>query len=98
MYSGIRNGKKFYEEEIIYDREDDRPGREMEMQITRRRSASAKSRRTEDRRDGGRKPTKDMWTEVTKDLVAREAIEEMGYEYEEKENFYYVIDYLQYVS
>lgn len=42
--------------------------------------------------------TKDMWTEVTKDLVVREAIEECGYEYEETELFFYVMQYLKYVS
>jgi len=41
---------------------------------------------------------KDMWTEVTKDLVCKEAIDEMGYDYEETEDFFYVIDYLHYVS
>jgi hypothetical protein len=40
----------------------------------------------------------DMWTEITKDLVVREAIEFMGYEYEETEFFYYVMDYLRYVG
>lgn len=41
---------------------------------------------------------KDMWTEITKDLVIREAIEELGYEYEETDMFFYVMDYLKYVS
>lgn len=40
----------------------------------------------------------DMWTEITKDLVTREAIERLGYEYEETEWFYYIMEYLQYVS
>lgn len=40
----------------------------------------------------------DMWTEITKDLVSRAAIEEMGYEYEETEFFYYILTYLRYVS
>lgn len=40
----------------------------------------------------------DMWTEITKDLVTRDAIEEMGYEYEETEYFYYILQYLRYVS
>jgi len=39
---------------------------------------------------------KDMWTEVTKDLVIREAIEEVGYPYEETDDFYYIMEYLQY--
>lgn len=38
------------------------------------------------------------WTEITKDLVVREAIEEMGYEFDETEDFFYVIQYLKYVS
>jgi hypothetical protein len=40
----------------------------------------------------------DMWTEITKDLVVKEAIEFMNYEYEETEYFYYIMDYLKYVS
>jgi hypothetical protein len=40
----------------------------------------------------------EMWTEITKDLVVREAIVELGYEYEETEYFYYVMQYLRYVS
>jgi hypothetical protein len=48
---------------------------------------------------GPRRRTRDkMWTEVTKDLVIKEAIEEKGYEYEETDGFYYVMEYLQYVS
>ncbi|KAH8752955.1 hypothetical protein BGZ57DRAFT_94732 [Hyaloscypha finlandica] len=38
----------------------------------------------------------DLWTEITKDLVLREAIEELGYEFEETEFFYYVLQYLRY--
>lgn len=42
--------------------------------------------------------TKDkMWTEITKDLVIKEAIEERGYEYEETDDFFYVMVYLRYV-
>jgi hypothetical protein len=39
----------------------------------------------------------DLWTEITKDLVVREAIEELGYDFEETEFFYYVLQYLRYV-
>jgi hypothetical protein len=39
-----------------------------------------------------------MWTELTKDLVIREAILERGYEFEETEEHFYVIEYLKYVS
>ena len=39
-----------------------------------------------------------MWTEITKDLVSEEAIKEVGYEFEDTEEFYYVMEYLRYVS
>lgn len=38
-----------------------------------------------------------MWTEITKDLVSEEAIKEVGYEYEDTDEFYYVMEYLRYV-
>jgi hypothetical protein len=40
--------------------------------------------------------TKDMWTEITKDLVIKDAIEAMGYDYEETDFFFYVMEYLRY--
>lgn len=40
---------------------------------------------------------KDMWTEVTKDLVLREAIDGMGYRCEETDDFFYIMEYLRYV-
>lgn len=43
-------------------------------------------------------PPKEMWTEIIKDLVLREAIEELGYEYEETKWFFYIMDYLRYIS
>ncbi|RDW62065.1 hypothetical protein BP6252_11498 [Coleophoma cylindrospora] len=45
---------------------------------------------------GPRNRVGDLWTEITKDLVIREAIEEMGYDFEETEYFFYVIEYLRY--
>ncbi|KAK4102954.1 hypothetical protein N658DRAFT_505971 [Parathielavia hyrcaniae] len=38
----------------------------------------------------------ETWTEITKDLVCREAIQEMKYEFEETEFFFYVVEYLSY--
>lgn len=38
------------------------------------------------------------WTEVAKDLVIRGAIEKMGYDYQENEKFFYVMEYLRFVS
>ncbi|KAJ5775281.1 uncharacterized protein N7511_000292 [Penicillium nucicola] len=37
----------------------------------------------------------DRWTEITKKLVVREAIEDMGYEYEESRGYYYIFSYLK---
>ena len=45
-----------------------------------------------------RDPKEGLWTEITKDLVSKEAIKEMGYEYEETDDFYYIMTYLGYVS
>lgn len=36
----------------------------------------------------------ELWTEITKDLVTREAIEDLNYPYEETEYFYYIFEYL----
>ncbi|KAL3468597.1 hypothetical protein BJX64DRAFT_246330 [Aspergillus heterothallicus] len=35
-----------------------------------------------------------LWTEITKDLVVKEAIEHAGYEYEEMDSFYYIFSNL----
>jgi hypothetical protein len=40
----------------------------------------------------------DLWTEITKDLVVAEAIQQLGYDFEETEYFFYVLQYLRYVS
>jgi hypothetical protein len=66
------------------------------------RDTSVEVEKVRDRRVSIRKPTlskrSDMWTEITKDLVVREAIEELGYEYEETQWFFYIMEYLRYVS
>ena len=46
---------------------------------------------------GVRPKTDTMWTEITKDLVVKDAIDKLGYEYEETEFFYYIMEYLRYV-
>ena len=58
-----------------------------EVKITERRTMEEKPRKRDK-----------MWTEVTKDLVVKEAILELGYDYEETDEFFYVMDYLRYVS
>lgn len=42
----------------------------------------------------GKTERKELWTEVTKDLVARDALEEFGFYYEETNDFYYIFEYL----
>lgn len=37
----------------------------------------------------------ERWTEITKELVVREAIERMGYEHEEMRHSYYIFSYLE---
>ncbi|EPS34407.1 hypothetical protein PDE_09371 [Penicillium oxalicum 114-2] len=37
----------------------------------------------------------ERWTEITKDLIVREAIERLGYEFEETRKFYYIFSFLQ---
>lgn len=37
----------------------------------------------------------ERWTEITKDLVVREAIERLGYEFEETRMFYYIFSHLE---
>ena len=88
-YNGVRRSNFVAEGEVY--------GREIET----RREIEEPSPRGLDRgrRFVAEKPkTEAMWTEITKDLVVKEAIEAMGYEFEETEYFYYVMEYLRYVS
>ena len=38
-----------------------------------------------------------LWTEITKDLVSEEAIREKGFEFEEAETSWFVMEHLRYV-
>lgn len=40
----------------------------------------------------------ERWTEITKDLVVRGAIERLGYEFEETTTFFYIFSFLEPVS
>ena len=98
-HRGVRDGQEFYEKDVILDRERDGVDRvkevekvKEEVQVTRVRSDSTR------RRDSGRRLRRDMWTELTKDLVSKEAIEKVGYDYEEASKHFYVIEQLRYVS
>lgn len=105
--SETRNGERETEDIIISrnDRSVSRgppPERRVErddFEIDYRRQEDTYREPTIGARYGNRRDYKDgLWTEVTKDLVLKEAIQEMGYEYEETEEFYYIFKYMQYVS
>ena len=87
-YNGVRRSKFVADEEIY--------GGELEVAVTDTKVTDTRDR---GRRFVGQKPkTETMWTEITKDLVIKEAIEESGYDFEETEFFFYVMSYLRYVS
>lgn len=50
-----------------------------------------------DRRARPPMPQQDVWTEITRDLVSRHALERRGYPYEATEYFFYVMEYLSQV-
>ncbi|KAI3544874.1 hypothetical protein CSPX01_05393 [Colletotrichum filicis] len=54
--------------------------------------------KTKDRAPRRGPPSKrnEMWTEITKDLVIRDAIIQLGYDFEETEYFFYIMQYLKY--
>lgn len=83
-YNGVRRSKFIPERDslAVYDRERDY----VREEVTDRRIALPPKNKYGD-----------MWTEITKDLIIREAIEEIGYDYEETEYFYYIFQYLKYV-
>jgi hypothetical protein len=87
-YNGVRRSKFIPERDTQANYEKDYEGDE----IRDTRISISRPLPPPRNRHGG------MWTEITKDLVVREAIEELGYDYEETEYFFYVIQYLQYVS
>ncbi|KAI0835516.1 hypothetical protein F5Y06DRAFT_136516 [Hypoxylon sp. FL0890] len=93
--------------EIVKEREPSRERERLSIQVydkrDRSRERDVEVEEIQDRRisirDGDRAPPRkrsEMWTEITKDLVVREAIERIGYEYEETEWFFYVMQYLRY--
>ncbi|KFY00378.1 hypothetical protein V490_01381 [Pseudogymnoascus sp. VKM F-3557] len=109
-YNGVRRSKFIPERDSMgnYDRERERE-RDMQIEMGRgmRREREMDGERdtlevTIDRKRVSRPVAEPrnkfggLWTEITKDLVVREAIEEMGYDYEETEFFFYVFRYLKY--
>ncbi|KAK1750226.1 hypothetical protein QBC47DRAFT_122285 [Echria macrotheca] len=98
-YSGVRRSRFIPDRDeksivssstSISEREtDSRRGSRLSVQIIDKSDKEVDGRRPSNQRS-------EMWTEITKDLVIREAIEELGYEYEETEYFFYVMTYLRY--
>jgi hypothetical protein len=111
-YSGVRRSKFIPDRDestvvssstSLSERQDDRRGSRLSVAIYDKdsREREVEVEKVSDRRVSIRKPSptpqrSEMWTEITKDLVVREAIEDMGYEYEETEYFYYIMTYLKY--
>ena len=85
-YNGVRRSKFIAEDEEYRGGGELMAPREVESLDRGRRFVGEKDRKEK------------MWTEITKDLVTKEAIEKMGYDYEETEFFYYIMVYLRYVS
>ncbi|KAL7620946.1 hypothetical protein AAE478_008257 [Parahypoxylon ruwenzoriense] len=75
----------------IYDKREKSRDRDVEVEEIQDRRISIRN----DDRIPPRKRS-EMWTEITKDLVLREAIERLGYEYEETDWFFYIMQYLRY--
>lgn len=105
-YNGVRRSK-FKTRDQVYESDFGAGngfggGREEEREEQRsvRDGGRGEDSRTEITRTTTRKVERDdkMWTEITKDLVLKEAIIERGWEFEETEFFFYVMEYLKYVS
>ena len=101
-YAGDRHGK-FYAGDRVYEQDwgRERNGYAPPLPPPERNRDDVREKRFTETRiteETNRGRTKDkMWTEITKDLVIKEAIEEKGYEYEETDEFFYVMIYLRYV-
>ncbi|KAJ6110515.1 hypothetical protein N7486_002750 [Penicillium sp. IBT 16267x] len=61
---------------------------ESEVEVEVEQHGRARPKVQKERRD-------ERWTEITKDLVVRDAIEQLGYEFEETRMFYYIFSYLE---
>ncbi|KAF2748180.1 hypothetical protein M011DRAFT_494033 [Sporormia fimetaria CBS 119925] len=72
------------------------PPRDETLEIAIRRRDGDDERATDYGLPSTSSRKKDMWTEITKDLVLKDAIDAMGYDYEETDYFFYVMEYLRY--
>ncbi|KAF2858913.1 hypothetical protein K470DRAFT_259301 [Piedraia hortae CBS 480.64] len=73
------------------------PAPAVEPPETELRETRITERRVVEEQQPAPRPKRDrMWTEVTKDLVLKEALETLGYDYEETEDYFFVMQYLRY--
>lgn len=97
-YDGDRRSK-FYPDGDMDEGYTTDPGRPISRPRPLRDPSPDLSSPTIGPRYGNRRDPRDgLWTEITKDLVVKEAIQEMGYEYQETDEYYYIFKYMQYVS
>lgn len=111
-YRGVSSNGRSYDDDIIFERETNgrRPLLGVHRGRTEEDLTVALTRTNERERERepmplgppvryeAREPRRDrLWTEITKDLVAEEAIRERGYEYEEAETSWFVMQHLRYV-
>ncbi|MBE3042546.1 hypothetical protein IMZ48_08200 [Candidatus Bathyarchaeota archaeon] len=97
-YSGVRRTKFVPDEPALEAPEPPRASRDRlsihlagggrEVDVKRERRVSLRPR----------EPVTDTWTEITRDLVNKEALRQMQYKYEERGHCFYVMQYLESVS
>ena len=105
FYRGSVNGRR-YDDDIIFERESGgrRPLEGVHRGHTEDEFALVRRSERENAvgppvRYEAREERKDrLWTEITKDLVSEEAIRERGFEFEEAETSWFVMQHLRYVS
>lgn len=99
--------ERTYDDDVVRER-DVRTRREVDVRASREiRGRSLSGSRDSWGRGLDRAPLRkplgdtaaeERWTELTKDLVVKEALEERGIEYQETDKFFYVMQYMRYVS
>jgi hypothetical protein len=103
-YNGVRRSRfvpqrlEVREDKAVVEPRRASPGLEIDIHASSRRRHSGAVHRKSGVPRGPPSRVGDLWTEITKDLVAVEAIQQLGYDYEETEYFFYVLQYLRYVS
>lgn len=104
-YSGVRRTQFVpeREEEPVFEALPEPPPRKSRDRLSIHMSGRDRDidvTKTTDRRVAMRpkEPTMETWTEITRDLVNKEAIKKRGYGFEERGQFFYIMQYLTGVS